>query len=223
MDEVSPSRPRLMLITDAEHSALPIERVALAAVRGGVDVVQVREPRLSDGALVTLVRRMIDTVGPLGARVVVNERLDVALAAGAAGVHLKSNSLDPRSVRRILDDLAVTNFLVGLSTHRADELIAASRSSAVDYCCVGPLHATGSQGVALEAEGFAALLLEARQAGAPCHYLALGGVGPDDGRLLASLALPGEGWGLAAIRPFSRPTSETEIESVAAQFRQALA
>ena len=222
MDEVSASPPRLMLITNGDRTALPIERVALAAVRGGVDTVQVREPRLSDGALVELVRLVIESVGALGARVVVNERLDVALAAGADSVHLKSNSLDPRAIRRTLDELGAPGFLVGLSTHCADELRAASDAAAVDYCCVGPLHEAGPDKIALEAEGLEALLREARRAGPLCPYVVLGGVGTDDVALIAGLAAPGERWGLAAIRPFCALTTEREIEAAAARFRQAL-
>lgn len=214
--------PRLMMITDQARTLVPLPVLAGAVARGGVDVIQVREHAMTDAELVKLVTRVIDATASAGARVVVNERLDVALAAGAAGVHLKSNGLDPVLVRRAVEGLAPDGFLIGISVHFADELVAASRSGAVDYACVGPLHATGDGKRPLELEGLHAILEETRRLTAPCAYLALGGVGPADASRLAQLARPDERWGMAAVRPFLEAADVHEAEVTALTWREAL-
>ena len=114
------------------------------------------------------------------ARVLVNDRLDIALAAGAHGVHLKSDGMAPSVVRSLLRDARIreAEFLVGVSAHGGEELAALSADSAVDYVCIGPLaDSPGKQ--ALGPEGFAHELALARTiAGGAVRvpWLALGGL-----------------------------------------------
>lgn len=110
----------------------------VAAARAGVDYIQVREPDLEAGPLTALVRSLVASVGSSAAKVLVNDRLDVALAAGAAGVQLKEASFLPDEVRR----LAPKGFLVGCSVH-GPAGVAARRSA--DFFIAGTVLPTASK------------------------------------------------------------------------------
>lgn len=136
-------RPVLCLVTsrrawgDRWREAVPAQ-VARAA-RDGVALVQVREPDLEAGALYELVRRCVDAVRGTPARVLVNDRLDVALAARAHGVHLRSRSMEEARVRA----RCPRPFLIGRSIHSADE--AARATPALDYLIFGTVFASPSK------------------------------------------------------------------------------
>jgi thiamine-phosphate pyrophosphorylase len=112
-----------------------------AAARGGVDLVQIRERDLPARDLLDLVGRCLDAAQGTGARVVVNDRLDVALASGAHGVHLRGDSLEARRVRAI----APPGFLVGRSVHEEAEAVAAASGGHVDYLILGTFHESASK------------------------------------------------------------------------------
>jgi thiamine-phosphate pyrophosphorylase len=161
---------RLMLVTDDALLAGrdPVE-LARAAERGGVTSVQLRLKHASARELVGLARRL---VGVLGVPVLVNDRPDVAIAAGAAGVHLGPDDLPVPLARRI----APPGFVVGASVGSEEE---AARAGEADYWGIGPWRATGTKadaGAALGPEGVARLVRLA--GGRPC--LAIGGVRPED-------------------------------------------
>lgn len=104
------------------------EQVA-AAAEVGIDFVQIREPDLEARALTDLVRSLIARCRGSATRILVNDRLDVAIAAGAAGVHLKERSITPELARRIAPDpfvvtCAVHTPLTATARHSADFLIA---------------------------------------------------------------------------------------------------
>lgn len=127
--------PRLSCLVsdDDELSLLP----ALAAV--GVDGFQVRAKDLTTRSLVALSRAVIDAVRPYDARVLVNDRLDVALATGADGVHLGADDLAVADARRLAPDL-----LVGATCRTRADAEAAAADGA-DYAGFGPLFATTSK------------------------------------------------------------------------------
>jgi thiamine-phosphate pyrophosphorylase len=134
----------------------------------GVDLVQIREKDLDTRALMKLAIRVMELPNPHCARILVNSRLDVALACGADGVHLPSNSFSPERVRRI----APTGFLVGVSTHSVDEALRAEREGA-DFIVFSPVFVTASK------PGVAAVGIEALRevaASVTIPVLALGGV-----------------------------------------------
>jgi thiamine-phosphate diphosphorylase len=116
-----------------------VERLAQLA-GAGVDLLQVREPDLSGGELTALVRRVKAATANTAARVLVNDRVDVALAAEAHGVHLKGESIDTAIVRRLVPD----GFLVGRSVHSAEQAEQAARDGA-DYVIVGTVFETASK------------------------------------------------------------------------------
>lgn len=161
---------RLMLVTDA---ALLAERdllaVCRAAVRGGVTCVELRHKGASPRELVALAREL---VAGLDVPVLVNDRVDVALAAGAAGAHLGPGDLPLRLARRVVPP----GFLLGASVGR-DEW-AGGRGAEADYWGVGPWATTATKedaGPALGASGFRAVVAES--GGIPC--IAIGGIRPD--------------------------------------------
>lgn len=111
---------------------------ALDGVEAGAAWVQVREKDLGGRALVMLVRAAIAVARPRGARVVVNDRLDVALAAGADGVHLPEDGLDVAAAR------AAGATWLGCSRHGVDGAVAAA-AAGVDVVQLGPIFATPSK------------------------------------------------------------------------------
>lgn len=112
----------------------PWERVAELALEGGADCVQLREKELTDRDLLERARRLVAIARSRHAAAVINDRPDVALLAGADGVHVGADDLPPDGVRR----LAGSRLLIGASTDRLERAHAAIRAGA-DYCGVGPM------------------------------------------------------------------------------------
>lgn len=159
-----------MLVTDdallAGHDPVAL---CLAAERGGVTAVQLRLKHATAHELAALARRLL---AALRVPLIINDRADVAIATGAAGVHVGPADLAPERVRRI----APAGFVIGCSVGTPDEV---ARGAAADYWGVGPLHATTTKpdaGAALGVAGFAAIVVQSD--GRPC--LAIGGVRPAD-------------------------------------------
>lgn len=137
--------PVLCLITDRRRMSPPSEDALVEAVRSaamaGVHLVQVRERDLEGRLLFHLVRRLMGAVAGTAARILVNDRLDVALAAGAHGVHLRGDSMAASRVRA----LARPPFLVGRSVHGVDETKAIVEDGGVDFLLFGPVFPTASK------------------------------------------------------------------------------
>ena len=134
---------RLRLAGDARAAAPARVRECLVAqirhaVDAGVDLVQIRERDLEAGALASLVAELLTVTAGTLTRLVVNDRLDVALAAGADGVHLRGDSIPVSDARR----LAPVGFLIGRSVHAVDEAIAAAGA---DYLIAGTVFPTASK------------------------------------------------------------------------------
>ena len=143
-----PKRPIRLLITrgDLTKTNYSTEKLAtLALVRSadtvGIEMVQIREKGLEAGSLYELVTEAMRSVSGRETLVLVNERLDVALAAGADGVHLTSRSIPIADVRRIVPD----SFIIGVSTHSLDEVLRA-RDFGADFALFGNVFATSGKG-----------------------------------------------------------------------------
>ncbi|MEW6636243.1 MAG: thiamine phosphate synthase [Actinomycetota bacterium] len=131
-------RPEIHLITDRKQSRLPLARAIEAALKGGIDRVQLREKTAAPAlALYELALKTIPLAGR--ERVIVNDRVDVALAVEAGGVHLAGRSLPPLAVRPLIGDR-----LLGVSVHGLDEARVAAESGA-DYVTFGHVYPTASK------------------------------------------------------------------------------
>jgi thiamine-phosphate pyrophosphorylase len=155
----------LIAITDHVRDGVDglVARVQ-AAVRGGATMVQVRLKEADARTQVTVARRLVTA---LSVPVIVNDRVDVALAAGAAGVHVGADDLPVTAVRRI----APIEFIVGASVG-TDEEVAGSRGA--DYVGVGPVYGSGSKVDAGEAIGIGEMVRLALACRVPA--VAIGGI-----------------------------------------------
>jgi thiamine-phosphate pyrophosphorylase len=192
---------RLALDPDSEQILERLERLIAVGAEAGVDLVQVRDGSLSASVLAGLVRRLVATVRSTATRIVVNDRFDVALAAGAHGLHLKDASIDIQRIRAS----AQRGFLIGQSIHSADR----APDVAADYAIFGTVFATRSKPGA-EAAGLTALERVVRRARVP--VLAIGGVKVEH---FDAIAATGAG-GFAAVDVFlpSGPDSEPALRDI---------
>lgn len=161
---------RLLFVTD-DTLLQRIDPVAtcLAAVAGGATAVQLRLKRSDDRQFVALARALASA---LTVPLFVNDRLDIALVAGAAGVHLGADDLAPAVGRRI----APPGFVIGASVGTPEEV---GRGMSADYWGIGPLRGTATKhdaGAALGWDGARPLL--ACAGSRPC--VIIGGVRPED-------------------------------------------
>lgn len=160
---------RLHLVTDsALCGARGILAVVDAAVRGGVTCVQLREKSLDTRAFVERARALKAWLGPLGVPLLINDRVDVALACGADGVHVGQNDMAPEDVRRLMP-----GGLIGLSVESLAQLAGAERAP-VDYYGISPVFATRSKHDAAPALGLDGL--RAIRAGTRRPLVAIGGI-----------------------------------------------
>lgn len=181
---------------EAQSHALVLQ--AIAAAEAGADFLQVREKDLDAGELLALVSNIVHQVTGSSLAVLVNDRLDVALAAGAHGVHLPEAGMPPREIRA----LVAAAFLVGQSVHggRAVE-------DGADFGLFGTVFPSASKRPGHETAGVNALAAAARRAAVP--LLAIGGVDETTVHLLAHACS-----GVAAIGWFATSDAQRLSDSV---------
>lgn len=143
--------------------------VVLSAVRGGATVVQLREKEGSARETLELGRALLHRLRPLGVPLIVNDRVDLALALGADGVHVGQGDLPPEVARQLMGPDA----LVGLSITGAADLPTLD-PAVVDYAGVGPIFPTGSKADATPALGLEELARLRRLL--PVPIVAIGGI-----------------------------------------------
>lgn len=190
-------RPIVCMITDRHrladgHVDTLVGRVAMAA-RAGVHLIQVRERDLDGGPLLRLVRQCLEVVRPTTTRVLVNDRVDVALAAGAHGVHLRSGSIAASRVREIVP----SGFLVGRSVHALHEARQVTADGGLDYLIWGTVFPSESKP---RSEGTGISALREVSAATPLPVLAVGGISFENVGMLARSGASG----FAAIGMFAR-------------------
>jgi len=196
---------RLMLVTDDRLLAgRDLLDVARGAVAGGVSSVQLRLKDRSAREQAALARAL---VSGLEVPVLVNDRPDIAIAAGAAGVHLGVDDMSVKLVRRI----APPGFVIGASVGSADE---AAEAGQADYWGIGPWRVTTTKadaGASLGAVGFARLVGLA--GGRPC--IAIGAVRPEDAESVRAAG----GSGLAVV---SGMLAAGDVAAAAARYGEAV-
>lgn len=196
---------RLMLVTDDRLlRGRELVQVALAAERGGITSVQVRLKQASARELAEVVRALVRA---LRVAVLVNDRPDVALAAGAAGVHLGPDDLSVALTRRI----APAEFIIGASVGSEAE---AKSAGDADYWGVGPWRTTATKedaGSGLGPEGFQRLV----QLAGPKPCIAIGGIMPGD----VPAVLARGGIGVAVV---SGILGAEDVEAAARRYRKSV-
>ena len=164
---------RLYLCTDGRRAQGDLPGFLDAVLGGGVDIVQLREKGLEAGEELALLEVFAAACRRHGALLAVNDRADVALAAGADVLHLGQDDLPVPVARRILGPGPV----IGRSSHSPEQASAAAAEDGVDYFCAGPVWATptkpGRQGTGLP------LITQTALLGAGRPWFAIGGIGLD--------------------------------------------
>lgn len=197
--------PLLQLVTDRSSLAAgrTLAEVVEAALSGGVTRVQVRERDLEGGALLRLVEEMLALAARQGkgkVGVVVNDRLDVALAAGASGVHLPAAGLPIRPARIH----AGPRFRIGRSVHSLAEARAAEKEGASEIL-FGPIFETPSKAAFGPPQGIDALRKVAETVRIPVW--AIGGITPQTAPSLRGLPIAG----VAAIGAFASAQDPAQV------------
>lgn len=162
--------PIVYPITSGNTTPDHILRLVRAAVEAEVPLFQIREKLLPARVLFELVARAAELTSSTGTRLLVNDRSDIARAAGADGVHLTTHSLPVEVVRKIYG----AEFLIGVSTHSLDEVRAASAGGA-DFVVFGPVFETESKRVYGPPQGLDKLSEVTRELG-EFPVVAIGGI-----------------------------------------------
>ena len=213
-------RPILCYVTDRRSlppssSNEPLLQLIERSARAGVDWIQLREKDLSPRACAALTREALLSVQnasrreSLPARVLLNDRPDLALAEGAGGVHLGESSLPVEEAKRLLQDFSrrqppPKGFLVGVSCHSVESAISAANAG-VDYVFFGPVFATPSKAVFGQPQGLERLAAVCRSVDIP--VLAIGGVTVEN----AAACFEAGASGIAAIRLFQDAAEPAKI------------
>ncbi len=161
---------RLYLVTDqASLRGRTLADVVLAAVRGGVSCVQLREKTLATRDFVALALAVKDLLAPFDVALVVNDRLDVALACGAHGVHLGQSDMPVALARQLLPP----GVFIGLSVENLADVARAVRQP-VDYLGISPVYATPTKTDTAAPWGLAGVCQVRAMTGLP--LVAIGGI-----------------------------------------------
>lgn len=168
--------PRLYAITDVRLSGLSHAEQVARLCGGGARLVQLREKASSPREFYAEALDAVRVAHAAGARVVVNDRADLALAVGADGLHLGQDDLTPEAARRLLGPDAV----IGYSTHNVGQAREAARMP-VDYVAIGPVFSTSSK---VRPDPFVGLegVRRVREAVGSVPLVAIGGITAENAR-----------------------------------------
>jgi thiamine-phosphate pyrophosphorylase len=204
-------KPILCYVTDRRalegapgSSGLSLRDCIHRAIAAGTNWIQIREKGLETRALVELARFAVDATRGTSTRVLINDRLDLALAANAAGVHLGEKSVPLEAVAEWRRSTARLDFLIGVSCHSLESAQIAGRGGA-DYVFFGPVFATPSKAAYGAPQGLERLREVCASVEIP--VLAIGGVTVGNAR--ACLAVGAAG--IAAIRLFQDSKDSAEL------------
>ncbi len=180
---------RVYVITESRHArGRSHEEIAEAAIRGGATAVQLRMKVESARAILNTARALAPLCRAAGVALIVNDRIDVALIAGADGVHVGQDDLPAAEVRALMGPRA----LIGVSAATVDEAVAAERAGA-DYLGVGSIYGTATKPDAGEPIGLGRLAEIRRAVRLP--IVGIGGIAPEN----AAAVIQAGAHGVAAI------------------------
>jgi thiamine-phosphate pyrophosphorylase len=166
----------LYVITDEGLSkGLTHAEIARRAIEGGADVIQLRDKRMDDKALARCALEIRELTRKAGVLFIVNDRLGVALASGADGVHLGQGDMPASEAK----PLCPAGFIIGVSAGTLEEAAQAERDGA-DYVGLGPVCHTGSKSDAGPACGFS--LITSVKGNVSIPVIAIGGIGPSNAK-----------------------------------------
>jgi thiamine-phosphate pyrophosphorylase len=201
--------PKLYPITDRRLSGLSHAEQVARLVEGGAAFVQLREKHLSPREFYRESGEALRVARRRGAKLIINDRADIALALGADGVHLGQDDMPPEAARALLGEGAV----VGFSTHSVEQAIAAARLP-VDYVAVGPIFETSSKEKPDPVVRLEGLRLVREAVGGSVKLVAIGGVTREN----APSVLAAGADSVAVISALLRPEDPEEITSLTRDF-----
>jgi len=167
-----PPQNRLYAITDRNLAGLPNDQVVAQLLLGGAKLIQLRDKEASARELLESARACRKLTRAMGATLIINDRVDVALAAEADGVHLGQEDMTPDKAREVLGPAAI----IGLSTHSLDQFRAGMKTSA-NYLALGPIFATTTKENPDEVVGLESLRAAKEISNRP--IVAIGGIKED--------------------------------------------
>lgn len=188
--------PALYALTPGAGDLAGLSRALDELVDAGVRWIQVREKNVPDGLLAATIGSIRPNL-PTETLLIINDRVDIAIASGAGGVHLGDRDLPAPLARSIAGK---RDMIIGVSTHSAEEAVEASRDPAVDYVALGPIYASSTKSV--RSPLGADEIRRARERIADKPIVAIGGIdaanigevltaGADSAAVIAALYRPG--------------------------------
>ena len=196
------------VVTDPD-APLPVVEQARAAARGGAWAVQLRDKTASDADCLALAKVLLAELRPLGVKLIVNDRLEVAVGSDADGLHVGQSDGDPAAARARLGPKKLLGVSVGTPAQ------SAAVPKGVDYIGVGPVRATASKpdhGRPVGFDGLARIV-----ARAPLPAIAIGGLGPGDADALRQAGAVGLAVVSAVVRA---PDPEAATRALVAEWTQ---
>ncbi len=199
----------IYFVTDADAAETVAEQ-ALAAARAGVRWIQLRDKHASDAAMIAIVRDLRRVLRPHGARLIVNDRIEVAIAARADGLHIGQGDGDPRAARARIGP----QMILGLSIDAVGQTGSVPPET-VDYLGVGPVRATASKPDHAAPIGFEGLKEAVGQSALP--VVAIGGLAAGDVTAVRAAGAQG----MAVVSAISRaPDMEGAARALVKTWRQ---
>src|ERR1043165_938923 len=139
-DIVRSTLPKIYPITDTTISGLSHRDQVKQLIEGGASLIQLRDKRASPREFFSDAREALSITRSAGIKLIINDRVDIALAIGADGVHLGQTDIPVEAARRLLGDQAI----IGFSTHNLDQVYEAVRRP-IDYLAFGPIFPTATK------------------------------------------------------------------------------
>lgn len=190
----------------------PDDALILAALRGGARTIQLRDKRATDAEMIAQARRLLPPMRAAGVPLIINDRLEAALASGADGLHVGQSDGDPAHLRAALGP----DPILGLSIETEAQLAAIPANARIDYIGAGPVRATATKPDHAAPIGFDGLARIA--AAAPVPTVAIGGIGAADIPRVKSAGCAG----FAVVSAISAaPDPEAATRTLAATWREA--